>query len=62
MNWIMYTVGVVAHIWAILTILNIIVLLNDPKVKYMGAKITLNGYFFVAWIGVLAFWMWFFFG
>ena len=62
MNWIMYTVGIVAHLWAVLTILGIILLLNDPKVKYMGAKITFNSSFFVPWIGVLAFWMWFFFG
>ena len=62
MDWIMYTVGVVTHIWASLTIVGLILLFDRPEVKMGLQKWQLNGKFFIPWIGVLAFWMWYFFG
>lgn len=58
----MYTVGVVSHIWAPLTIVGFITLLNTPQVKLGWQKVKIKGPFFVPWIGVLAFWIWYFFG
>ena len=62
MDWIMYTVGVVVHIWAPLTIVNLISLLNRTDVKHGFIKVQINGRFYIPWIGILAFWMWYFFG
>ena len=62
MDWIMYTVGVVAHIWAPLTIVGLISVLNRPEVKMGLRKWQIKGKFYIPWIGILAFWMWYFFG
>jgi hypothetical protein len=62
MDWIMYTVGVVTHIWASLTIVGLISLLNKPQVKAGLGTVQIHGKFYIPWIGVLAFWMWYFFG
>jgi hypothetical protein len=62
MDWIMYTIGVVAHLWTIIGLLQIWLLLDDPRVKYHGAKITIGWIPMVASVGLIAFWMWFFFG
>ena len=62
MDWIMYTVGVVAHLWTVTSLLQIWLLLDDYRVKYLGAKITIGWSPSVSFIGVIAFWMWFFFG
>lgn len=61
-DWIMYTVGVISHIWTILVIFAVVNLLNDPRVKYLGAEIDLHFGAFVGPIGVIAFWAWFFAG
>lgn len=58
----MYTVGVVAHIWATLTIVGLIMLFNRPQVKAGLGTVQIYGKFYIPWIGVLAFWMWYFFG
>jgi hypothetical protein len=62
MDWIMYTVGVVSHIWATLTIVGIITLFDTPQVKAGLRTVQLSGKIYIPWIGVLAFWMWYFFG
>jgi len=62
MDWIMYTVGVVSHIWATLTIVGIITLFDTPQVKSGLRTVQLSGKIHIPWIGVLAFWMWYFFG
>ena len=62
MDWIMYTVGVVSHIWATLTIVGIITLFDTPEVKMGLQKWQLSNKIFIPWIGILAFWMWYFFG
>ena len=62
MDWIMYTVGVVSHIWATLTIVGIITLFDTPQVKLGLRTVQLSGKIYIPWIGVLAFWMWYFFG
>lgn len=62
MDWIMYTVGVVAHLWTVTFLLQIWLLLDDYRVKYLSAKITIGWMPIVSFITVIAFWMWFFFG
>jgi hypothetical protein len=62
MDWIMYTVGVVSHIMAIIGTINVLILLDDVRVKYYGATVRLNNKFVISWVGVTAFWMWYFFG
>ena len=62
MDWIMYTVGVVAHIWAPLTILGIIALFDTPQVKSGLRQVQISGRCYIPWIGVRACWMWYFFG
>ena len=62
MDWIMYTAGIVAHIWAPLTIVGLISLLNRTDVKRGFTTVRINGGFYIPWIGILAFWMWYFFG
>ena len=61
-DWIMYTVGVISHIWTILTILMVVAFLTDPRVKYGLAKIKIHFGAYAGPIGVIAFWSWFFTG
>ena len=57
-DWIMYTVGVISHFMTTLSISALVVFLADPRVKYINIRPGA----YVGPIGVIAFWMWFFFG
>ena len=59
-DYLMNALGVVAHIWCALAVISVISHLNDPRVKYFGAKININGWFFVPFIMVIVYWFWFF--
>ncbi len=47
MDWIMYTIGVVAHIWATLTIVGIITLFDTPQVKSGLRTVQLSGKIYI---------------
>lgn len=43
-DWILL---VISTLWFLFNILQIVVLLNDPRVKYMGGKVTIGWGFFI---------------
>jgi hypothetical protein len=62
MEWFGYTVGVVAHLWAAMTFLALIIYASDPLIKAGLKEIKLSNTFFVPWIGIIGFWMWVIYG
>lgn len=44
LDWILLVVSV---LWFLINILRVWVMLDDPRVKYMGAKITITWPFFI---------------
>jgi len=62
MDWIMYTAGVVFHIWVILVVIGVVQIFNDPRVKAGHLTPEFNSKIYIPFIGLLAFWMWIFFG
>lgn len=62
MDWLGYTLGGISHIWMLINILGVLQLLNDPRVQYLGAQITIKWHWFLPFAITFGFWMWFFFG
>jgi hypothetical protein len=62
MEWIVYTIATVLHLWLALIVLKIWVLLEDPAVKYGAGRIVIQPVTMVPVIGSIGFWMWMFFG
>jgi len=62
MDWIMHTVGAVSHLWAFLAVVGLFAVLDDPYVKAGLKTVKIGGEFFIPWIGIIAYWMWFFVG
>ena len=59
MEWIMYTVGTVAHLWALLTVVALFAVGRDSVTR----RINISAWrLFTPWIMVLAYWNWHFFG
>jgi hypothetical protein len=62
MLWIVYTIAVMLHLWLALILLRIWALLDDPRVRWSGAKIVISNLTLVPFTGTIGFWMWWFFG
>jgi len=62
MDWLVYTAAVVAHLWALIAIFGFVLAITDTRVKLGLGRVKISPMFFAPFIGVLAFWMWFFVG
>ena len=59
MEWIMYTVGIVAHLWALLVIIGLIIVGRDNVTNRINVSL---GRVVAPFVLLIAYWNWFFFG
>ena len=62
MDWAFYAVGITAHLYTLLGIINIATLMNDYRVKFGRATMEIHNSFYIGCGVIIFFWCWMIWG